>query len=133
MTLSDADSHSSSSEKEPKLLVTDEEFSNIIYSISNCSSAGQDGWNLHLLKAVFAEQPTCVTVLRETFNLMFKRRWFPKCWFVERIVTVPTFSRMNYMKTSTTINLFRRIVATVLLKLYKRELLDLIPPYQFCI
>jgi hypothetical protein len=119
------------SKQKSRILKSDEEFSEIIYSIKDCTAAGQDGWSIRLLKAVFSRQPKCITVMRECLNMMFEKKFFPRCWFVEKMVVFPTFSKGSKIKTLTTLNVFRRIAASSLLKLYHSKLLSIIPQNEY--
>jgi hypothetical protein len=109
----------------------DKELSSILQSIDSSSSPGADGWGMSLLKRVLSDNPESLTLLRICLNYFLLLGWFPKCWFVDRIIGIPKPGRPSETRPITITNLFRKIIAKTLLSLHRPLLLSYLPIHQY--
>jgi hypothetical protein len=103
----------------------------IIKSMNNRSACGCDGWSVGLIQAAVERNKANLLLLMRIINAFLIRQFYPRCWFVNRIIGIPKPGRPNQTRPITIPNPFRKLVAKVILHLHKDTMYRAVPEYQF--
>jgi hypothetical protein len=103
----------------------------VIQKLDPSSSSGADGWSVALLKRCLSDDLEILPLLKVCLNYLFLLCWFPRCWFVDRIIGIPKTGKPTETRPITITNLFRKIIAKSLLFLYRPLLASYLPQHQY--
>jgi len=114
-------------------LSSEDELGEIITSMNGHSSAGANGWSVYLLKMIISQNHLILKELMNFINGLIAREWYPEFLFVGRVIAINKNDpkQKGKIRPICITDMFRKLIAKVLLHLHQRHLMFFIPSEQF--